>query len=436
MERSGNSAETVRAVKAHTEMALRMQGAGMGGKLLEGVLSYVPELQRDIDNYYGYMYGLSQGGAAKDAAEAAYAAYVDGTYDSSKDYWKLKLAGTIEAEYDKNGKLIRDLNVEYLDERGNLQTQTEIRDDTGSASRSLARYVGEARARALVGKSFDNLSTYDTQTLKDVFELTDSEITALRHDPEMKSINFDSLSAEKKERLIGEALMKKYNMTWQNNKWIENKKFSLAMSDIKDLGQIVIHKNADGIYERFAISGIVDRKSDSYKSVRKQEGVIDYQGLDSITLFKKDLDGNILDQFTTIGWQTVANGYAKDMVSKNTPKAYKAEDVYRGATIDINRNFYMRVGNFTHGHYKGPIFVLNRGYQENGSYLGTDGGWPYRNLAHSDYNYRSNFTGVFLGGKISAGCFVNDYQTMYYIQNYLTDKWKISYPYDILMKGR
>ena len=210
------------------------------------------------------------------------------------------------------------------------------------------------------------------------------------------------------------------------------------MSDIKDLGQIVIHKNADGIYERFAISGIVDRKSDSYKSVRKQEGVIDYQGLDSITLFKKDLDGNILDQFTTIGWQTVANGYAEDMGpdNPNPLKAYKAEDVYRGATIDINRNFYMRVGNFTHKHYKGPIFVLNRGYQKNGFYLGTDGGWPYRNLAHSDYNLRTKKIGVSSYGKISAGCFVNDYQTMYYIQNYLTDKWKISYPYDILMKGR
>ena len=83
------------------------------------------------------------------------------------------------------------------------------------------------------------------------------------------------------------------------------------MSDIKDLGQIVIHKNTDRIYERFAISGIVDRKSDSYKTVRKQEGVIDYQGLDSITLFKKDLDGNIFERFTTTGWQTVANGYAE-----------------------------------------------------------------------------------------------------------------------------
>ena len=111
MERSGNSAETVRAVKAHTEMVLRMQGAGMGGKLLEGVLSYIPELQRDIDNYYGYMYGLSQGGSSKDAAEAAYAAYVDGTYDSSKDYWRLTQDGGLVS--DGQGWL-RDVDGTYI----------------------------------------------------------------------------------------------------------------------------------------------------------------------------------------------------------------------------------------------------------------------------------------------------------------------------------
>ena len=208
------------------------------------------------------------------------------------------------------------------------------------------------------------------------------------------------------------------------------------MSDIKDLGQIVIHKNADGSYERFAINGVVDRNPHSYKSVRKQEEVIDYQGLDSITLFKKDLDGNILEQFTTIGWQTVANGYAEDMISDNPQRAYKAEDVYRGATIDINRDFYMRAGNFIHTHYKGPIFVLNRAYQENGSFLGTDGGAPYRNLVHSDYNLKTKKIGISSYGKVSAGCFINDYQTINYIQDYITNKWKISYPYDILMKGR
>ncbi|MGI5173562.1 hypothetical protein H0R92_08180 [Treponema sp. OMZ 840] len=170
--------------------------------------------------------------------------------------------------------------------------------------------------------------------------------------------------------------------------------------------------------------------------MRKGKGIADYQGLDSITLLKKDLDGTLRDCFTTTGWQTVANGYAEDMVSKKTLRAYKTEDVYRGATIDINRNFYMRAGNFPHEDYKGPIFVLNRAYQESGSYLDTDGGWPYRNLVHSDYNLKTKKIGVSPDGKVSAGCFVNDCETIKYIQNYLTDKWKISYPYDILMKGR
>ena len=118
MERSGNSAETVRAVKAHTEMALRMQGSGIGKKLFEGVLSYIPELQGDIGSYYGYMYGLSQGGAAKDAAESAYAAYVDGTYDSSKDYWKLTHGGQLVN--DRQGWL-KDENGKYISIDGTLE---------------------------------------------------------------------------------------------------------------------------------------------------------------------------------------------------------------------------------------------------------------------------------------------------------------------------
>ena len=135
MERSGNSAETVRAVKAHTEMALRMQGSGMGGKLLGGVLSYVPELQGDIDNYYGYMYGLSQGGASKDAAEAAYAAYVDGTYDSSKDYWKVIL--------DAHGKVARVIDDGDYD-------HINVFDVGGKQQRSVAYTRGESLVNAIL----------------------------------------------------------------------------------------------------------------------------------------------------------------------------------------------------------------------------------------------------------------------------------------------
>ena len=128
-------AESVRAVRAHTEMALRMQGSGMDGKLLGGVLSYVPELQGDIDNYYGYMYGLSQGGASKDAAEAAYAAYVDGTYDSSKDYWKVIL--------DAHGKVARVIDDGDYD-------HINVFDVGGKQQRSVAYTRGESLVNAIL----------------------------------------------------------------------------------------------------------------------------------------------------------------------------------------------------------------------------------------------------------------------------------------------
>ena len=416
--------ETTRAVIGHTEMALRMQADKRYSESMDSIIGGSAVLQKDIVAY-------------KSGDLMTMLGHVAGNYDWSKDYWKLKLDGTLEAEYDKNGKLITDLNVEYLDVGGNLQKRLHIKDDTGSGSRSLARYVGEERAREILKKSFDDIATYDVQTLKDVFKLTDNQITALRHDPELKSLNFNSLSAETKERLIGEALLKNGGMDWQNNRWTEKEKFSLAMSDIKDLGQIVINKNGDGSYDRFAIKGVVERNILSRQSVRKQDdGSADYQGLDVIKLYKNDLNGNTINSLMSISWQTVANGYAEDMVSNKTKRAYKAEDVYRDATIDIKRNFFMRVGNFPHKNYKGPIFVLNRAYQESGSYLDTDGGWPYRNLVHSDYNILPDLIGVSSYGKVSAGCFVNDCETIKYIQNYLTDKWKISYPYDILMKGR
>ena len=199
------------------------------------------------------------------------------------------------------------------------------------------------------------------------------------------------------------------------------------MSDIKDLGQIVIHKNADGIYERFAISGIVDRKSDSYKSVRKQEGVIDYQGLDSITLFKKDLDGNILDQFTTIGWQTVANGYANK--DHNIPTSI-ANELYRAETVAPGIPFSMRFGNFSnHIKFGGKFFVLNSG-STIGSLTdraGNTGPKQDRLLGHS--NYLNGLDRAANNGLVSAGCFMN---TMYSVDE-LSD-WvygHVKYPYDV-----
>ena len=412
--------ETARAVIGHTEMALRMQADKRYSESMDSIIGGSAILQKDIAAY-------------KSGDLMTMIGHVAGNYDWSKDYWKLRLDGTLEAEYDKNGKLITDLNVEYLDIGGNLQKRLHIKDDTGSGSRSLARYVGEERAREILKKSFDDIATYDVQTLKDVFKLTDNQIIALRHDPGMKSLNFDSLPAETKERLIGEALLKKHGMDWQGNKWTENGKFSLAMSDIKDLGQIVINKNADGSYERFAIRGVVERNILSRQSVRKQDdGSADYQGLDVIKLYKNDLNGNTINSLMSIGWQTVANGYANK--DHNIPTSI-ANEVYRAETVAPGIPFSMRFGNFSnHIKFGGNFFVLNSGSTIGSLTIDRAGNtgpkWD-RLLGHSNFirDEAYSISGAVANGLVSAGCFMN---TMYSVDE-LSD-WvygHVKYPYDV-----
>jgi hypothetical protein len=90
---SDNIVETQRAVKGHTEMALRMLTDGQR-------LSENNALGRDV-----YEYLVNKNGS--------FNSYVDGTYDSSEDYWKLvqKPDGTYGFAWDGN------LNI--YDEEGN-----------------------------------------------------------------------------------------------------------------------------------------------------------------------------------------------------------------------------------------------------------------------------------------------------------------------------
>ena len=224
--------------------------------------------------------------------------------------------------------------------------------------------------------------------------------------------------------------MKMSGMVWDDTtKWSGGDSFTpLAMSRVGNIGQIVINQSTDGSIDRFAISGVVNRDERSYQSVRKQEGVSSYQGLDTMTLYKTDLNGNILDSLFTSGWQTVANGYATEYSGRETKKAFEAGDVYRGATITANVNLSMRIGNFSHPDYDGAIYVLNQAQLLNNTSIGLNGGTPWRNLVHS---YSTNGVTNSSYGMISAGCFINDAQTLNYIQNYMKSTWAINYPYDV-----
>ena len=133
--------ETMHAIYKHTEMALRMANDGMAGKMMNGVLSYMPELKSDIGNYNRYMFAMARAGGDMSKQREAYeqyAAYVNGAYDSSEDYWKLLDDGT----------LVWDGKRDLVNEHGEI-----IRlDKTKSYSKSLLNWLGNEAAIAFLTK--------------------------------------------------------------------------------------------------------------------------------------------------------------------------------------------------------------------------------------------------------------------------------------------
>ncbi len=97
-----NDVETMRAVKAHTEIALAL-GNAYG-------FSFIAGDQNLLADVAAYM--AAKGGSNSFNTEA-FKNYVDGNYDSSADYWKLTADGNVMFDgkkdmYDEDGKLLRE----------------------------------------------------------------------------------------------------------------------------------------------------------------------------------------------------------------------------------------------------------------------------------------------------------------------------------------
>jgi hypothetical protein len=219
------------------------------------------------------------------------------------------------------------------------------------------------------------------------------------------------------------------------------------MSD-HDIGQIVINpiydsnKNIIG-YDRFGITAEVYRDELSYSSTRnntsKNFPVEGKQGLDSIYLYKKDLNGNILD--STIyepfsqGWQTVANGFADPNMDINAYPSFNIQDgynvnVYRGSTIVENQSFYIRFGNFTSNKFGGNIFQINRAQTLSegmtnlvGYTIGSNDPIEGHSNWLKEYGRPDNW------GLVSASCFMNTIENLNAMNKWVVNK--VPYSYDV-----
>lgn len=420
-------AETRMAVNGHTDMASKMLGDDMYTKTMTNLIGNNQNLQMDL--------------LAKSFGDDVFNRYVDGTYDSSADYWLLKTDGTIVWDGSK------DLNVQYYKEDGTTDTKYgHIKDTTGSFSQALLNYVGEERGLQVLskvaGKEISSISDFSDDVIKSVTGMNSDTLEYLK---ENHPVEYQQIYSANKDKLIAEALMYNQGKSWSSKGW-SGTFDPLKMSDY-DIGQIVVNKNADGTYDRFGITAEVYRDEMSYLSTRNNtvnyKSVNGNQGLDSIYLYKRDLNGNIID--STIyedfsqGWQTVANGFADpDMKIPAYPifniKDGYIDNVYRGSTVVEDQSFNMRFGNFTSDNFGGNTFIINRAQTLSELMAGNNGLTLYSSdplKGHSNYlqGKKVKIPHEDTGGLISAGCFMNKSTKLNDMNNWVMNN--VSYPYDI-----
>lgn len=126
--------ETREAVKGHTEMAEKMLGDVL----------YASSMAQLIDNNQNLQMDL----LARALGEDFFNAYIDGTYDSSADYWKLTYAGRLKYDgsgwlRDEDGKIIQDENGNSIGDNG-VQTGFEkiLKLDDSIEAVKLMRQMG------------------------------------------------------------------------------------------------------------------------------------------------------------------------------------------------------------------------------------------------------------------------------------------------------
>jgi hypothetical protein len=272
------------------------------------------------------------------------------TYDSSADYWKLKLNGTLEWDGEKN------LNIEYIGVDGRKKVRTHVKDDSGSYSQSLVNYMGEDRALQLLQRSGQARALNDAA--------------------------FRALPEAERKAVLGRLLMQSEGMQFTREGWVggaANTQYSLT--DRMDLGQIVINRNDDGSYERFAVNSFLFRDPVSWDSTFGGiANAVNKKGLDSLLYEKRDLKGGVIASALYNGIQSVDVYDRRDDtgIDRNQPYVLFGKGVRQGNTLVGNFDMtYFPAG--TKGLPQGEYFVdagnflMTAGTTVSGARIGTTG---------------------------------------------------------------
>lgn len=341
--------ETFRAAQAHTAMEMSLAQSEEYGASMMGLINGDANYQNDIAHYLG-----------KD-----FASYVANTYDSSSDYWKLTADGTLIN--DGKARLL----VEIVKDDGTQGWRlVEGSDKETSVAAALTHYLGESRAKELLGGSLTDVSRYDDQTLRDVLNLDDVDIKTIRNNPAEAERIIQAATGEQRQRLLGEALMKSGGITWDpgaksgRGAWL-GEGIGLTLTDGVIHGDAAIRSIGRGEYERYSITAEVQRSAGAY-DVWKNGEKGDLGAGNTRIMFTKwdiDLDEQVAWLVAGGAWNSVDNSYGQldahgNPIGANQPYQVVAGPLLQGNTI-AEGSLNMRWAQ--NGSYSdwGDVFILS-----------------------------------------------------------------------------
>ena len=440
--------ETRRAVLAHTEEAFRMMSGGEK-------IGFAGNLCNDLGQYISAM---DNGELSK------FYEYIEKSYDSSADYWKLIVNTndfTHELVYDGN----EELSVDYIDKDGEvISTMTPDGQDLSGygMSGSLVKIIGIQQAQKLIGSDYTDISIYDEETLRDVLSkkgYSEQDINRMLSNEDSIQGSLKNITFTEQEIciLLGDVLMKKMGASWNGNEWVNESGVSLNISNdfciqsaITDKvlnGNILAEVSSDGRYLYSTVNATIYRDPRSLNSVTSKDGVNWYRntknlGLDYVLYKKEGINYDYFDAILLNNYQTVDNLVGMgSSYNYAQPYARGENDYVQGNTI-VSENFNLGYYTDSRGDssFENKVLVANNATTLSGEFIGNDGNVKTdtasenligRWLFHDDtkWSYDNN-AWIRTDYLASDGCCVTDVQNQIILLNTLK-RWNVGSGYQI-----
>lgn len=310
------NAETRMAVEGHTRMAARILDDGLYSEAIMSNASILADM------------------AVYSGSPESFDSYVDEMYDSSGDYWRIKLDGSI---VDDGTSYV---SREIIDASGRLVAEKiEGSDFTGSRAAALAGIIGIDNVRGMLGGSPDSLSDVPAEVIASAVGCSIETAQRMRMNPSLAP-TLMAAGSDTQTKILGEMLLYASGSSFDES----SRRWSGGSVKIPGLGRndsLGVVRHSDGSYEFFAAGMVWDRDEDAFDTWKDGQASADYDVRDNtdVSIWKRNLFTGTTETAELDGAWTSVDRMSGNIVTVNG-------HTYQGNTI-VSEYFKMHLKDYT-----------------------------------------------------------------------------------------